>query len=635
MLRGGLQHVVLVTSAWRRVLIVIWKTQPWFVMLLLLLMVLTGLVPSVQIQLTSSIIQTAVLAIHAGHPQAFITTTLFFGVLQGALALGGSLLGTASQQIQTLLMLRLTNSISIAVMEKAASLDVQYYEDDEAYDMLQRASSESGSRPYQIFSQMTMLGSQVVTLISVVGVLMAWNWWLGLLILLAPLPSVGSRLFYGRRGYIIERERAPLRRRLAYFQFLVTHAYSVKEIRLFRLGNYFIKRYRDLYRDFYTVDSRIARQQSLISIPFTLLTTAVALGAQLSAIVFTLSVGQLGFLAAYLQAISIVQSSVATLLGSIAQLYQSNLFVNNLFEFLDMPTSTMKSGTCRMPARLNKGIEFCSVSFCYPGTTTEVLHDLNLFLRAGECIALVGHNGAGKTTLVKLLSRLYEPTAGRILIDDVPLEDYDLNDLRRHISAIFQDFVQYEMTVRENIGFGDIEESEQAERIVQAARESGVAPMIASLPEQYETMLGRMFAKGEQLSGGQWQKMALARAFMCRAAIVVLDEPTASLDADAETEIFERMQRITAGATTLLIAHRFSTVRKADRILVIDQGQVVEDGSHQQLVRHNGIYARLFRLQAAGYMEEEPVFEPSCHDCTRKKERVLHKVTFTRYKYDN
>lgn len=599
-----LSHLTLVTSAWRRVLKLLWRTQPWFVMGLLSLTVLSGLVPSVQLQLTSSIIGSAAQAIRAGHAQNLINTALFFGIVQGILLLVNSLLGIAIQHLQTILMLRLSNEISIQVMEKAASLDVASYEDDQSNDRLQRANNESGYRPYQIFYQMSALGSQVVTLVSVVAVLVSWNWWLGLLILLAPLPSVWSQFFFSRREYLIERERAPLRRQLSYFQFLVTHAYSVKEIRLFRLGPYFIERYRQLYHEFYLVDSRLSRQQSLMLIPFTILTDAVATGAQLFAIAMTIVANQLGFLAGYIQAISVVQGTMQSLLSGIAQLYQNNLFVNNLFEFLDTPASQIKSGTRHVPERLGKGIEFRGVSFSYPGTTTEVLRDLNIFLRAGECVALVGHNGAGKTTLVKLLTRLYEPTAGQILLDDVPLEEYDLNNLRQHISAIFQDFVQYDMLARENVGFGFIEEIEDRGRIERAAQESGADTLIEELPERYETMLGRMFARGYQLSGGQWQKIALARAYMRRAAVVVLDEPTASLDAESEAEIFGRMQQVAKGATTLLIAHRFSTVRKADRILVLEQGRVVEDGSHDELLQHDHTYAHLFHLQAAGYLED-------------------------------
>lgn len=604
-------HFAGVTAAWRRVLHLIWRTQPWFVVGLTALTVLTGLVPSAQIQLTSVLVGSAALAIREGQAQNLVTTALLYGALQGALLLCAALLNLLTQQLQSLFLLRLGYTIDILVMKKAASLDVQHYEDDQAYDRLQRATTESGYRPYQMFVEMSMLGSQLVTLISVVAVLLSWNWWLGVLILLAPLPSVSSQFVYSRRSYLIERERAPARRMATYLQFLLTRAFSVKEIRLFRLGSYFIERYTQLYRNFYTVDRRLAQRQTLVMIPFTIVTNAVAAGAQLYAIATTIATNQLGFLAGYIQAISVVQGTMQSLLSGLAQLYENNLFVRNLFEFLDTPSSQIKSGTQKVPARLRKGIEFRGVSFVYPGTTEVVLHDVNLVLRAGECVALVGPNGAGKTTLVKLLTRLYEPTTGQILLDNLPLEAYDLDDLRQHISAIFQDFVQYELTARENIGFGSIERIQQTERIEQAARASGADAMIAQLPEQYETTLGRMFAKGQQLSGGQWQKIALARAFMRHASIVILDEPTASLDAESEAEIFGLMQQVSASATTLLIAHRFSTVRKADRILVIEQGRVTEDGSHDELIQRAGTYARLFHLQAAGYLEGGEAFPAS------------------------
>ncbi len=596
------QHIRVLASTWSRVLVLIWKTHPWYVTWLLVFTFLGGLIPSLQIQITSQIIQNAAEAIQGGHAPQLVHLAILFGFLQGGLMLVSSVLGIGQQQFQSLLQTKLVNVIAMQIMEKAIQLDVEHFEDDEFYDKLQRANRESSYRPYQIFWQMVTIGSECVTLVSVVVVLLYWNWWLGVLILLAPLPSVASQIFYGHQGYKIERERTQQRRRLSYFQFLTTNAQSVKEIRLFRLGDYFLGRYKQLYNDFYQVDSDLVKRETRALVPFTLLTNLASAGAQIYAISVTIATGHIGFLAGYMQAIAVVQHTVESLLWGVSQLYENNLFVSNLFEFLDVAPRKIANGKRAVPERLQSGIEFRGVSFCYPGTTEMVLQDLNLFLKAGECVALVGHNGAGKTTLVKLLTRLYEPTAGQILLDGVPLEEYDTVDIRRHMSVIFQDFVRYEMVVRENVGFGYVEELDNEERIRLATAQSGAAPIIEALPQKYETTLGRMFEKGHELSIGQWQKMALARAFMRRAPVVVLDEPTSSIDAESEAEIFSRLQQIAAGATTLLIAHRFSTVRMADRIIVIKQGKIIEDGTHQALLAVNGTYAHLFRLQAAGYV---------------------------------
>ncbi|MBV9690604.1 MAG: ABC transporter ATP-binding protein [Ktedonobacteraceae bacterium] len=596
-----LRHVQLVTTSWRRVLLLVWKAGPQYVVLLLALTCITGLIPSLQIQITSHIVQSAADAIRGGRTSQFVSVAVFFGMAQGGITIISLVLSSIQQFLQTLLQLRLANHISIHIMEKAVALDVQHFEDDVLYDTLQRANRESMYRPYQIFAQMVSLCSQCVTLISVVAVLLSWSWWLGLLILLAPLPAVYSQVFYSQRGYAIERNRSSDRRRLMYLQFLVTNARAVKEIRLFHLGTHFLERYRTLNNSFYKTDSNLLKQQLLMSTPLNILSSVVSAGAQVYAIITTIALGRIGLLAGYIQAIWVVQSTMQSLLGGLTQLYQNNLFISSLFEFLDIPPSRIRGGKRAVPDRLQKGIEFRHVSFRYPGTTQVVIRDLNLFLQAGECVALVGHNGAGKTTLVKLLSRLYEPTEGQILIDDVPIEEYDLLDLRKRISVIFQDFIQYEMTARENIGFGYVEELGNDERIQAAAEKSGAAPIIQSLPQGNETPLGRMFEKGHELSIGQWQKIALARAFMRRAPIVVLDEPTSAIDPEAEVELFSRLQQIAAGATTLLIAHRFSTVRMADRIIVLDKGQIIEDGDHETLMRFDGTYAHLFNLQAAGY----------------------------------
>src|SRR2546423_7486732 len=351
-----------------------------------------------------------------------------------------SVLGIGQQQLQSLLQTKLANVIAIRIMEKAIELDVQYFEDDEFYDKLQRANRESSYRPYQIFWQMVTIGSECVTLVSVIAVLLYWNWWLGLLIVLAPLPSVASQIFYGQQSYKIERERTQQRRRLSYFQSLTTNAQSVKEIRLFRLGNHFLGQYKQLYNDFYKVDSDLLKRETRALVPCTILTNVASAGAQIYAISITIATGHIGFLAGYMQAIAVLQHTVESLLWGVSQLYQNNLFVSSLFEFLDVAPSKLTNGKRAVPERLQSGIEFRGVSFCYPDTAEMVLQDLNLFLKAGECVALVGHNGAGKTTLVKLLTRLYEPTAGAKFLDGVALEGYDTLGVRRRMCASFPEF---------------------------------------------------------------------------------------------------------------------------------------------------------------------------------------------------
>ena len=589
---------------WGRLLGLIWHTRPMFIVWLLVITGLSGLVPVLQIQVTTQIIQDAVLAVQGGREGQLVHQALVFGGLQGGLAIASALLELAQQQIQSLFMTLLANRIARLIMVKANTLGIEHFENNEFQNKLRRAQEEGTHRPYQIFWSLVGIGNQLMRLLSVLLLLFSWNGLLGWLILFAPLPALAARLFYGQKQYDMERERTEKYRFQWFLKGLSTDRDNVKEMRVFRLSEHILQRYQEITDEFYRAERDLNQREARFQAPFTVLTNAVSAGAQIFAISLTIGLKQIGRLAGYMQAIVIVQGAVEGLSWSISQLYSNSLFVGNLFEFLDFAPQPIQQGDRRVPERLERGIEFRHVSFHYPGTQERVLEDVNLFLKAGECVAIVGKNGAGKTTLVKLLTRLYEPTSGTILLDGVPLSEYDLQDLHRHMSVIFQDFVKYPMTVRENVGFGYIEKMEEEPLIRTAIAKSGAESMVEEdLPEKYDTVLGRMFEKGKELSGGQWQKIALARAFMRNAPVVVLDEPTASIDAEAEADIFSRLREIATGATTLLIAHRFSTVRIADRILVLKHGQIIEDGTHQELLALDGTYAHLFRLQAAGYVE--------------------------------
>lgn len=593
---------------WARALRLLWDVSPRHVLGVLALTSVTSVIPAANVQLTALAVQSVADALSDG--SGLRTALAAGGLLAGLMALA-HFLTVGRNYLETLLQLRMANQVNEQIMAKAIRLQLRHFEDARTYDGLQRATREAGFRPYQIFADLISATSNAVSLVSVAVVLLSWDVRVALVVLLAPVPSMVANLFYGRLGWKIEHDRSADRRRMTYLQFLVTTDRTFKETRLFDLGPLFLTRFRGLVTRFYAVDRYLERRQAIASALLGMLSVAAAGGAVLFAVQTTAGSGQVGQFAGYVAAITLVQNSLASLLNGLAQLYEHNLFLGNLFSFLNIPEDTLPSGTRPFPKGLAKGVEFRNVTFTYPGMDSPVLHELSLFLPAGRCVALVGQNGAGKTTLVKLLARFYAPTSGTILIDDVPIEEYDLASLRHHIGVVFQDFVQYETSAKENIGFGRVWALDDDAGIRRAADHAGALPFIETLPQGLDTQLGRWFEGGRQLSGGQWQKVALARAFYRNAPVVVLDEPTAALDAQAEEEIFSYMKEIAGRSTTLLIAHRFSTVRTADHIVVIDQGRVLEEGTHGELLSLDGVYAKLFRLQAAGYLDE-PVETSSC-----------------------
>ncbi len=588
---------------WLRALRLLWDSSPAQALGILSATIAVAVIPAATVHLTTVSVDAVAGAVAGGGGGPYVDTAITAGLLLAGLGLAAHLLSVLQQYCATLLQYRMANTTADRIMSKAVRLQLRHFENSETYNTLQLANRESAYRPYQIFNDLTATITSAVALVSVSAVLFTWDAVVATVVLLAPIPSVLATVFYGRITWKVENDRSADRRLGAYLQYLVTTDRTFKETRLFDLGSYFVEQFRALVRGFYQVDRAIERRQSLWTGGFGLLTVGATGFAIYLAITASINAGQVGQFAGYIAAISVVQTSAQGLFIKIGQLYEHNLFLGNLFAFLDLEEDAPRSGSMPFPARLRRGIEFRDVSFTYPGATSPVLDSVSFVLTAGRCTALVGQNGAGKTTLVKLLARLYQPTSGTILVDDLPIDEYDLDELRHNIGIIFQDFVQYEATLQDNIGFGRLAERQDEEKILRAARNAGLMPFLETLPNGLGTQLGRWFQEGRQLSGGQWQKVALGRAFLRDAPIVVLDEPTASIDAAAEAEIFSRLTTIAGRATTMLIAHRFSTVRMADHIIVLERGSLLEEGSHQQLMEADGLYAKLFKLQAAGYLD--------------------------------
>ena len=517
------------------------------------------------------------------------------------------LLGTILNSIRFLsnsvLQSQLTNHINTLIIKKAISLDLQFFEDPVFYDNMQNARRRADSSALSIMNAILQIVQQTITLVSLVALLVRFSPWLAVVVILAAIPNFISRSRFSEMAFRALTRRAPESRLLNYIETLLTSNETVKEIKLFGLGEPLLARYRKLFTTFFEEDRDISRKNTIASFFWGLLSNLAYYGSYVWVILRALAKAiTLGDMTMFLSVFRQSQGAVQQLLDSFNRLYESNLYLDNLMDYLKIqPVLALPENGKIAPAPIQEGIRFINVSFKYPGSEKMVLQNINLFIPSGESIALVGLNGAGKTTLIKLLTRLYDPTEGQILLDGIDLREYDLKTLHQRFGVIFQDYVRYQFSVRENIGFGQIEDLEDTERIESAAERGGADEVVAELPQGYETVLGRRWERGQELSGGQWQKIALARAFMRKAEVLILDEPTSALDAEAEYEIFLRFRELMAGRIAVLISHRFSTVRMADRIVVLSEGKIHELGSHAELISRDGAYARLFNLQAEGY----------------------------------
>jgi ATP-binding cassette subfamily B protein len=519
-----------------------------------------------------------------------------------ALNVALGLLMRAVDYTDQLLANRYTQHVSVRVMEQAARLDLTTYEDPVFYDRLERARVQATDR-LVLIQQMGRLVQQVITT-AVFSAALAWaSPWLVLLLAVGVLPSFLGETHFAFLGYAKNFRQTPAKRQMDYLRQVAGSREGAKEVKLFGLHRFFTDRFKTLAEQIYREDVALSRSKLFIGGLLGVVGTLGYYGAYVYVIWRTLGgrydIGQFTFLTTAIQQAS---SNLQQVFSTASGIADQALFLTDLLAFFEMkPTvDANPRGKC-VPEQIERGFEFRNVSFAYPGTTRRVLKDFNMVLRPGERIALIGENGQGKTTVVKLITRLYDPTEGQILLDGVDLREYSLEDLHRNIGVIFQDFVRFEMTARENIGIGRVERLSSQDELELAAHKSLADTVVAKLSGGYDQMLGRRFEGGVELSGGEWQKIALARAYLRDAQLLILDEPTAALDARSELEVFERFAELTQGKMALLISHRFSTVRMADRIVVLEGGRLIEEGNHQQLMARGGVYAGMFEMQAASY----------------------------------
>ncbi|MFE1744936.1 ABC transporter ATP-binding protein [Coleofasciculus sp. H7-2] len=584
-----------------RAISLVWTTSRILTIVLATLTLFAGLLPAAVAYVSKLIVDGVVLASQTGLQSDRPSALGYVGLEAIAvLLLAGSQRGLSV--CQSLLRVLLGQRVNVLILEKALTLNLTHFEDSEFYDKMNRARQEASSRPLSLVSRTFSLIQGGLSLVTYGSLLLQFSIWAVVVLVVAALPAFIAETRFSGEAFRLFRWRSPETRQQHYLETLIAREDYAKEVKLYQLGPMLLQRYQDIFSRLYGEDRDLTLRRGFWGYLLGSLSTAAFYLAYawivLEAIAGRISLGDMTM---YLMVFRQGQSTFSAALTSIGGMYEDNLYLSNLYEFLeqDIPKSWGMATKGVLP---NDGVRFENVYFTYPGSPQPALNGVSLHLKPGEKLAIVGENGSGKTTLIKLLTRLYAPDSGRILLDGLDLPEWDIEVLHRRIGVIFQNFVRYQFTVGENVGVGDVNYLED-EKHWEIASEKGMAkPFIETMSDGFQTQLGRWFRGGTELSGGQWQKIALSRAFMrTKADILVLDEPTAAMDAEAEVMIFDRFRTVTKNQMVLLISHRFSTVRMADKIVVLEAGKVIEQGSHEELLKAGGRYARLFTLQAAGY----------------------------------
>lgn len=581
----------------------VWQSSPSWTLVRIVILTVQGVIPLLTLYFTKLVVDTlAANASASDKGVIFYQVAIYLG-WAGIVILVEALCNSLAELINTAQSQRITDYIQDILHAKSIEVDLECYENPQYQDIRKRAEQEAPYRPSKMLVRLVNFGKNSISLLAITGLLLSLNWWITGILFLSTIPPLLVRLKFAKVMYHWERQQTKLDRHSWYFSWILTRAGSAQEVRLFDLGTLFSQWFRRLREQMYNERLTIAIQRFVSSLGVQA-SSEILIFAVYVFIVYQSIQGilSLGDVVLFFQAFQRGKNSFQALMTSLAGLYEDNLFLSHFYEFLELkPKVTEPLNPLSVPFPIQIGIVFNHVSFKYAGTTRQALNDISLTIKPRETIALVGENGSGKTTLIKLLCRLYDPTEGSITIDGVDIRQFKINSLRWTFSIVFQDYGKYQLTAKENIRLGNIHIAPESEKIMAAARLSGADEFIIDLPQAYNTFLGNFFEHGEELSIGQWQRVALARAFVRDAQVIILDEPTSALDAKAEAQVLEKFHQLIQNQSAILISHRLSTVRMADRIYVLEKGRIVESGTHDQLIQLGGKYAHLFETQAKNY----------------------------------